>query len=89
MYIRILTLFLSTTHELQGTLFRLYYPCQSPNSSEKPDWIPCKEYFNGLADFMKMSRAISERIFNYLFGKHFAFILYYMYHFYGPLGSPD
>ncbi|XP_062858120.1 platelet-activating factor acetylhydrolase [Trichomycterus rosablanca] len=57
-------------HTVQGTLFRLYYPCQSFESSEKPDWIPCREYFNGLADFMKMSRAISEKIFNYLFGSY-------------------
>ncbi|KAG7249741.1 hypothetical protein CRUP_005255, partial [Coryphaenoides rupestris] len=52
----------------QGTFFRLYYPCQNVEQGEKPDWIPCREYFNGLADFMKINRAISEKIFNYLFG---------------------
>ncbi|KAF7661234.1 hypothetical protein LDENG_00266440 [Lucifuga dentata] len=52
----------------QGCFFRLYYPCQKSEKAEKPDWIPCKEYFNGLADFMKMNRTLSERIFNYLFG---------------------
>lgn len=30
--------------------------------------MPCREYFNGLADFMKINRTLSERIFNYLFG---------------------
>lgn len=53
----------------QGTFFRLYYPCQEMESAGKPDWVPYKEYFNGLADFMKMNRALSERIFNYLFGE--------------------
>lgn len=53
---------------LQGSLFRLYYPCQETASTEKPDWIPSREYFNGLADFMKINRTLSERIFNYLFG---------------------
>ncbi|XP_069559242.1 platelet-activating factor acetylhydrolase isoform X2 [Brachyistius frenatus] len=55
-------------HTAQGTFFRLYYPCQETEKAEKPDWVPCREYFNGLADFMKINRAISERIFNYLFG---------------------
>uniref|UniRef100_A0A8C4GXS8 Platelet-activating factor acetylhydrolase n=1 Tax=Dicentrarchus labrax TaxID=13489 RepID=A0A8C4GXS8_DICLA len=53
---------------LQGSFFRLYYPCQETEKAEKPDWVPCREYFNGLADFMKINRALSERIFNYLFG---------------------
>ncbi|KAI5619941.1 platelet-activating factor acetylhydrolase [Silurus asotus] len=55
-------------HTLQGIFFRLYYPCQAVEDSDEPNWIPCREYFNGLADFMKMGRALSERIFNYLFG---------------------
>lgn len=55
-------------HTAEGTFFRLYYPCQEMESAGKPDWVPYKEYFNGLADFMKMNRALSERIFNYLFG---------------------
>lgn len=57
-------------HTVQGTFFRLYYPCQTSEGYEKPDWVPCREYFNGLADFMKMSRSLSERIFNYLFGSY-------------------
>lgn len=55
-------------HTVQGTFFRLYYPCQETEKPEKPDWVPCVEYFNGLADFMKINRTISEKIFNYLFG---------------------
>ncbi|XP_019947474.1 platelet-activating factor acetylhydrolase isoform X2 [Paralichthys olivaceus] len=55
-------------HTAQGTFFRLYYPCQETEKAEKPDWVPCREYFNGLADFMKINRTLSERIFNYLFG---------------------
>uniref|UniRef100_A0A8C6THU3 Platelet-activating factor acetylhydrolase n=1 Tax=Neogobius melanostomus TaxID=47308 RepID=A0A8C6THU3_9GOBI len=53
-----------------GSFFRLYYPCQESDKAEKPDWVPCREYFNGLADFMKINRAISEKIFNYLFGSY-------------------
>ncbi|XP_030261650.1 platelet-activating factor acetylhydrolase isoform X1 [Sparus aurata] len=55
-------------HTAQGSFFRLYYPCQETEKAEKPDWVPCKEYFNGLADFMKINRTLSEKIFNYLFG---------------------
>ncbi|XP_041814409.1 platelet-activating factor acetylhydrolase isoform X1 [Chelmon rostratus] len=55
-------------HTAQGSFFRLYYPCQETEKAEKPDWVPCREYFNGLADFMKINRTLSERIFNYLFG---------------------
>ncbi|XP_063757874.1 platelet-activating factor acetylhydrolase isoform X2 [Eleginops maclovinus] len=55
-------------HTAQGTFFRLYYPCQETEKPERPDWVPCVEYFNGLADFMKINRTLSERIFNYLFG---------------------
>lgn len=57
----------------QGSFIRLYYPCREPEGAEKPDWIPCREYFNGLADFMKINRTLSERIFNYLYGN-----LYFM-----------
>ncbi|XP_066532909.1 platelet-activating factor acetylhydrolase isoform X2 [Hoplias malabaricus] len=57
-------------HTVQGTFFRLYYPCQTSEGYEKPDWVPCREYFNGLSDFMKMNRTLSERIFNYLFGSY-------------------
>uniref|UniRef100_A0A7N6AU96 Platelet-activating factor acetylhydrolase n=1 Tax=Anabas testudineus TaxID=64144 RepID=A0A7N6AU96_ANATE len=55
-------------HTAQGSFFRLYYPCQETEKAEKPDWVPSREYFNGLADFMKINRTLSERIFNYLFG---------------------
>ncbi|XP_028996126.1 platelet-activating factor acetylhydrolase [Betta splendens] len=55
-------------HTAQGSFFRLYYPCQETEKAEKPDWVPSREYFNGLADFMKINRSLSERIFNHLFG---------------------
>uniref|UniRef100_A0A673VJI0 1-alkyl-2-acetylglycerophosphocholine esterase n=1 Tax=Salmo trutta TaxID=8032 RepID=A0A673VJI0_SALTR len=55
-------------HTVEGTFFRLYYPCVASDNAEKPDWIPCKGYFYGLADFMKINRGLSEKIFNYLFG---------------------
>ncbi|XP_037606236.1 platelet-activating factor acetylhydrolase isoform X2 [Sebastes umbrosus] len=55
-------------HTEKGSFFRLYYPCQETEKAERPDWVPCMEYFNGLADFMKINRSLSERIFNYLFG---------------------
>lgn len=60
----------------KGTFLRLYYPCQASESPQLPDWVPCREYFNGLADFMKINRALSERIFNYLFGKCFLYRLF-------------
>ncbi|XP_071019454.1 platelet-activating factor acetylhydrolase-like [Oncorhynchus clarkii lewisi] len=55
-------------HTVKGTFFRLYYPCVAYEDAEKPDWIPSKEYFYGLADFMNINRGLSEQIFNYLFG---------------------
>ncbi|KAI4801804.1 hypothetical protein KUCAC02_019675 [Chaenocephalus aceratus] len=55
-------------HTAQGSFFRLYYPCQETEKPDRPDWVPCVAYFNGLADFMKINRSLSERIFNYLFG---------------------
>ncbi|XP_061560817.1 platelet-activating factor acetylhydrolase isoform X2 [Phycodurus eques] len=55
-------------HTVQGSFFRLYYPCQRMDEAAMPDWIPNREYFNGLADFMKINRTFSERIFNCLFG---------------------
>ncbi|XP_068609787.1 platelet-activating factor acetylhydrolase [Brachionichthys hirsutus] len=55
-------------HTVKGSFFRLYYPCRQTDKAEKPGWIPSREYFNGLADFMKINRAFSERIFNHLFG---------------------
>ncbi|XP_046877623.1 platelet-activating factor acetylhydrolase [Hypomesus transpacificus] len=57
-------------HTVQGTFFRLYYPCAETENPDTPDWIPRHEYFDGLADFMKINRTISDRIFNYLFGSY-------------------
>ncbi|XP_061741827.1 platelet-activating factor acetylhydrolase isoform X2 [Nerophis ophidion] len=55
-------------HTVQGSFFRLYYPCQKMDTAEMPAWIPNIEYFNGLADFMKINRTFGEGIFNFLFG---------------------
>ncbi|XP_019713597.1 platelet-activating factor acetylhydrolase isoform X1 [Hippocampus comes] len=55
-------------HTLQGSFFRLYYPCQRMEKAELPDWIPNREYFNGLVEFMKINKTFGERIFNCLFG---------------------
>ncbi|XP_034017964.1 platelet-activating factor acetylhydrolase [Thalassophryne amazonica] len=55
-------------HTKQGSFFRMYYPCHEPEEVKRPDWVPSREYFNGLADFMEFNRTLSERIFNYLFG---------------------
>ncbi|XP_032442182.1 platelet-activating factor acetylhydrolase isoform X1 [Xiphophorus hellerii] len=57
-------------HTAQGSFFRLYYPCQETEKAEKPDWVPNMEYFYGLADFMKINRTWSEKIFEYLFGSY-------------------
>ncbi|KAL0967648.1 hypothetical protein UPYG_G00254990 [Umbra pygmaea] len=56
-------------HTVGGVFFRLYYPCVASEGAERPDWIPRKEYLYGLADFMKYNRTLSERIFDYLFGR--------------------
>ncbi|XP_036405963.1 platelet-activating factor acetylhydrolase isoform X1 [Megalops cyprinoides] len=59
---------LMVDHTINGSFFRLYYPCVESTGSEKPCWVPSKEYFNGLADFMKINRTVSEKIFSYLYG---------------------
>lgn len=71
LYVCVCSAGLKNVYFIKGTFLRLYYPCQASENPLLPDWVPCREYFNGLADFMKMNRALSERIFNYLFGKHF------------------
>ncbi|XP_053737385.1 platelet-activating factor acetylhydrolase [Synchiropus splendidus] len=55
-------------HTAQGCFFRLYYPCEETGKTERPSWIPCREYFNGLADFMKLNRTFTVPIFHYMFG---------------------
>lgn len=59
---------LMTGRSAQGCFFRLYYPCQETEKAEGPSWIPSREYFSGLADFMKLNRTLTVHIFNYLFG---------------------
>ncbi|XP_077443858.1 platelet-activating factor acetylhydrolase isoform X2 [Stigmatopora argus] len=57
-------------HTVQGSFFRLYYPCQKMDKTEMPYWIPNREYFYGLADFLKINRTFSNRIFRCLFGSY-------------------
>ncbi|KAK1171834.1 platelet-activating factor acetylhydrolase [Acipenser oxyrinchus oxyrinchus] len=61
---------LMVDHTIQGTFLRLYYPCETSASPEWPPWIPKKEYFNGLADFLKISRSLGDRMFSYLYGSY-------------------
>lgn len=70
---------LKNMYFFKGTFLRLYYPCQASENPQLPDWVPCREYFNGLADFMKINRALSERIFNYLFGNFFFLFFYRLF----------
>ncbi|XP_066561619.1 platelet-activating factor acetylhydrolase isoform X2 [Amia ocellicauda] len=55
-------------HTVQGTFFRLYYPCETSAGYENPPWIPKKEYLYGLADFLKKNRSLIEKVFNYFYG---------------------
>ncbi|XP_074845105.1 platelet-activating factor acetylhydrolase [Carettochelys insculpta] len=61
---------LMTDHmiESQGSFFRLYYPSQNGTSSEDTKWIPRKEYYRGLSDFLNMYRMLGERVLQYYVG---------------------
>uniref|UniRef100_A0A8C4S7F3 Platelet-activating factor acetylhydrolase n=1 Tax=Erpetoichthys calabaricus TaxID=27687 RepID=A0A8C4S7F3_ERPCA len=57
-------------HTIQGSFLRIYYPCETSVSHEQPAWIPSKEYFSGLADFMKIGRTLGYWSIDYLFGSY-------------------
>ncbi|XP_039604931.1 platelet-activating factor acetylhydrolase [Polypterus senegalus] len=57
-------------HTIQGSFIRIYYPCETPVNHEHPAWIPSKEYFSGLADFMKIGRTLGYWSIDYLFGSY-------------------
>ncbi|KAF7239453.1 Platelet-activating factor acetylhydrolase [Varanus komodoensis] len=54
---------LMTGHGIQGIFLRLYYPCQNGTSSEETIWIPKKEYYHGLSDFLNIYRTLGEFLF--------------------------
>ncbi|XP_043918562.1 platelet-activating factor acetylhydrolase isoform X2 [Protopterus annectens] len=57
-------------HTVQGSFLRLFYPCTDAVGYEEPLWIPRKEYYNGLADFMKLNRRFADWIFERLYGSY-------------------
>ncbi|XP_067401020.1 platelet-activating factor acetylhydrolase isoform X1 [Emydura macquarii macquarii] len=59
---------LMTDHTIQGSFFRLYYPSQNGTSSEETQWIPRKEYYGGLSDFLNMYRMLGETFLQYYVG---------------------
>ncbi|XP_077668565.1 platelet-activating factor acetylhydrolase isoform X2 [Eretmochelys imbricata] len=59
---------LMTDHTIQGSFFRLYYPSQNGTSSEETKWIPRKEYYRGLSDFLNVYRILGETVFQYYVG---------------------
>ncbi|KAM4772271.1 platelet-activating factor acetylhydrolase [Rhinophrynus dorsalis] len=59
---------LMSNHTIQGSFFRLYYPCVDSGEYEESLWIPRREYYLGLADTIKLNRTLVDFIFNYYFG---------------------
>lgn len=53
----------------QGSFLRLYYPSCDATDNEEAPWIPDKEYYQGLSDFLNMYRVVGERLFQYYVGK--------------------
>ncbi|XP_056419862.1 platelet-activating factor acetylhydrolase isoform X2 [Hyla sarda] len=55
-------------HLLVGSFFRLYYPCVDSDEYEEAVWIPKREYYQGLADMLKLNRTLVDLILSYYFG---------------------
>ncbi|KYO34108.1 platelet-activating factor acetylhydrolase isoform A [Alligator mississippiensis] len=56
------------TVQSQASFLRLYYPSQNTLNSEETQWIPRKEYYCGLSEFLNMYRVVGERLLQYYFG---------------------
>ncbi|XP_069831954.1 platelet-activating factor acetylhydrolase isoform X2 [Dendropsophus ebraccatus] len=59
---------LMSDHSIQGSFFRLYYPCVDSDEYEDAVWIPKREYYLGLADTLRLNRTIVDFIFSHYFG---------------------
>ncbi|KAM3676006.1 platelet-activating factor acetylhydrolase isoform 1-T1 [Ammospiza maritima maritima] len=59
---------LMTENAVEGSFLRLYYPAYDATDMEEARWIPDKEYYQGLSDFLNMYRVVGERLFHYYVG---------------------
>ncbi|NWI65870.1 PAFA acetylhydrolase, partial [Todus mexicanus] len=59
---------LMTENAVEGSFLRLYYPSCDATDNEEAPWIPDKEYYQGLSDFLNMYRVVGERLFHYYVG---------------------
>ncbi|XP_050171280.1 platelet-activating factor acetylhydrolase isoform X1 [Myiozetetes cayanensis] len=59
---------LMTENAVEGSFLRLYYPACDATDIEEARWIPDKEYYQGLSDFLNMYRIVGERLFHYYVG---------------------
>ncbi|XP_068867840.1 platelet-activating factor acetylhydrolase isoform X2 [Aphelocoma coerulescens] len=59
---------LMTENAVEGSFLRLYYPACDATDIEEARWIPDKEYYQGLSDFLNLYRVVGERLFHYYVG---------------------
>uniref|UniRef100_A0A8C3JHY4 Platelet-activating factor acetylhydrolase n=1 Tax=Calidris pygmaea TaxID=425635 RepID=A0A8C3JHY4_9CHAR len=59
---------LMTDNAVEGSFLRLYYPSCDATDNEEAPWIPDKEYYQGLSDFLNMYRIVGQRLFQYYVG---------------------